>query len=391
MLYNKYRPQFFRELVGQEFSKKLLINILKQKADVHSFLFYGPNGTGKTTSARLFSRAINCENFLEGEDICGKCEACKISREEGCTDIIEIDGATNNGVEFIREFIKNNAIYPPLLLKKKIYLIDEAHCLSIQAWNSLLKIIEEPPSHLILIFLTTEIHKIIPTILSRCQKLLFSPLEENTLISFLEKISSLENKETKKELLKKIFEESNGSVRESLVLLEKTFINQKSDKEELIENLEGIETISLELLNLILKSNYSESLAKLSENLSSSTKIFEIILDRLLELSFYSMSSFSKELLVKLNEQQAEEFLKLNPNLSSMINFLAPTLSKNSKSTLKSSQFAKFVLLNLLHANLKESLPPQKEVTLKEENTSLKNSESKKIKILLLLQLLQLK
>ncbi|KMZ96248.1 hypothetical protein PVNG_02386 [Plasmodium vivax North Korean] len=129
MLYNQHRPKTFKELFGQIPTKDLLINILKKRINVHSFIFYGPNGTGKTTSARLFARAINCQNFSTLGDICRECTNCKISESSNCPDILEIDGATHNGVEYMKEVIKSSS-YPPLQLDKKLYIVDESHCLN---------------------------------------------------------------------------------------------------------------------------------------------------------------------------------------------------------------------------------------------------------------------
>lgn len=212
--------------------------------------------------------------------------------------------------------------------------------------------------------------------MSRCQKLLFSPLEDHLLLPFLEKVSSQEKQEIQLNLLKKVIEESNGSVREALVILEKIFLNQK--EKELINNLQIIENTSLELLNLIFNSKYSESLTKLSENLNNSIRIFEIILDRLLELSFYSMGSYSRELLFNLSVQEAESFLKLSPNLNSMINFLAPVMSSTTSNSLKTIQFSKFILLNLFQANLKkEIISPKGEILMNSTTSANKVIEQK--------------
>lgn len=358
MLYNKHRPKYFKDLIGQELTKELLINFLTSKENIHSFIFYGPNGTGKTTAARLFSQAVNCSEFSKNKEICGSCNFCKSIEQGECPDLIEIDGATHNGVEYIREIIKNS-VYPPLLLSKKVYIVDEAHCLSYQAWNALLKLIEEPPQHLILIFLTTAINKIIPTILSRCQKLFFSPIQTEDLNQLLSSISQAESKEITSEIITKLSENSKGSAREAIVSLEKILINSESSK-EVLDNLPNLEEETLELLALIFSSDCLKAIGKLKKNFTNSNKLFELILDKLLELSFYQLSS-SKEVLGTISEEQAKIFMQNNPNLNSMINFLAPALS--SGVTQFSFAYSKYLLVNLFESCYPSSLQrPTKEI-----------------------------
>ncbi|AHC39792.1 DNA polymerase III subunit gamma/tau [Mycoplasma ovis str. Michigan] len=374
MLYNKHRPKYFKDLIGQELTKNLLINFLTNKEDIHSFIFYGPNGTGKTTTARLFSQAINCSKFSENKELCRNCEYCQAIEKRECTDLIEIDGATHNGVEYIREMIKNS-VYPPLLLSKKIYVIDEAHCLSYQAWNALLKLIEEPPSHLILIFLTTAIHKIIPTILSRCQKLFFSPIQYEDLNQLLSNISKAENREITSEIISKLSENSKGSAREAIVSLEKLLTDTQTSNEELLQNLSNLEEESLELLDLICSSNYLQAIEKIKKNLTNSNRLFELTLDRLLELSFYQLSS-SKEVLSSISEDRAQSLLKQNPNLNKMINFLAPSVSTGTN--IFSFSYSKYLLVNLFEC-CHSSFQPTINKLIKEKAQTDKKQEIPKV------------
>ena len=172
-LYRKYRPKKFSDVVGQDVVVKILRNSIIENKIGHAYIFAGPRGIGKTSIAKIFSKAVNCLNSIDG-DLCGKCESC-INDINNEIDIVEIDAASNNGVEEIRE-IRNNIKLMPTKLKYKVYIIDEVHMLSISAFNALLKTLEEPPAHAIFILATTEINKIPNTVISRCQKFDFEKI-----------------------------------------------------------------------------------------------------------------------------------------------------------------------------------------------------------------------
>ena len=172
-LYRKYRPTDFSSVVGQNEIKKILSNAISKDNISHAYLFSGPRGTGKTTTAKILAKMVNCEHLKDGEP-CNECESCR--NLFNSNDVIEIDAASNNGVDEIRD-LREKATLVPSICRYKVYIIDEVHMLTTQAFNALLKILEEPPKHVIFILATTEYHKIPLTITSRCQKFQFNKLE----------------------------------------------------------------------------------------------------------------------------------------------------------------------------------------------------------------------
>ena len=236
VLYRKYRPKDFNELYGQDTIKKLLIESIKSEKISHAYLFSGPRGTGKTSTAKLFAKTINCENSQNGIP-CNKCNSC-LHYEEN-TDIIEIDAASNNGVDEIRE-LRENAKILPTISKYKIYIIDEVHMLSQSAWNAFLKILEEPPSHIIFILATTEIQKIPVTILSRCQRYTFNKINNDTITKNLELISKNENINITPEALKYIAFLADGAMRDALSILDQLSKENIKIDIELIQKTYGL-------------------------------------------------------------------------------------------------------------------------------------------------------
>lgn len=215
VLYRKYRPKNFQEVVGQKNTLDILNNAIAMNKISHAYLFHGSRGTGKTSIAKIFARTINCEN-LNCNVSCGTCESCL---SENHPDIIEIDAATNNGVDEIRT-LKNNVSLAPLIGKYKVYIIDEAHMLTTSAFNALLKTLEEPPKHVVFILATTEPNKIIETVYSRCQVLKFSDLSINDLVENMKNIAILENINITDSALVILAVAAKGGARDSLSLLE---------------------------------------------------------------------------------------------------------------------------------------------------------------------------
>lgn len=245
-LYRKYRPKNFDEVVGQKVTIQILKNAIENNHISHAYLFYGPRGTGKTSIAKILSRTINCESPKDGVP-CEKCDSCKISIEPGCVDIIEIDAASNNGVDEIRE-LKNKISFVPSELKYKVYIVDEVHMLSTGAFNALLKTLEEPPEHAIFVLATTELQKVPLTIISRCQTLEFRKIDTQSMTQKLKEISIKEKIDIDDNALLEIAKYSNGGLRDAIGLLEKAAAyTDKTITSNIIKEISG--NVSEEDLN----------------------------------------------------------------------------------------------------------------------------------------------
>ena len=225
-LYRKYRPHKFKDVVGQNVVVKILENSILNNKIGHAYIFSGPRGTGKTSIAKIFARAVNCLKTIDG-DVCGECESCKSNIEEEL-DIVEIDAASNNGVDEIRE-ITNNVKLMPSNLKYRIYIIDEVHMLSTSAFNALLKTLEEPPAHAIFILATTEVNKIPATVISRCQKFDFKKINDNDIVNRLKFILKEENKKLNDDIVNTIAKLSDGGLRDAINLLDQALSLNKED------------------------------------------------------------------------------------------------------------------------------------------------------------------
>ncbi|MCS7171251.1 MAG: DNA polymerase III subunit gamma/tau [Aquificaceae bacterium] len=216
----RYRPKTFSEVVGQEVAVRVLKNAVRLEKMSHAYLFAGPRGTGKTTIARILTKAINCHNPVEGEPCC-VCENCIAIDRGSFPDIIEIDAASNRGIDDIRA-IRDAVSYTPIKGKYKVYILDEAHMLTREAFNALLKTLEEPPPRTVFVLCTTEYEKIMPTILSRCQRLVFSKLRESQIVENLKSICQREGIECEEKALYLIAKLSDGGMRDAVSLLDQT-------------------------------------------------------------------------------------------------------------------------------------------------------------------------
>ncbi len=237
-LYRTYRPTRFDEVVGQKHIIKILENAVLEGKISHAYIFSGLRGIGKTTIARIFAKAVNCEHPINGEP-CNECDSCKSIINDETTDVIELDAASNNGVDQMREILEK-VNFLPSSLKRKVYIIDEAHMLSTAAFNALLKTLEEPPAHVIFILATTEPYKIPATILSRCQRLDFKQLSTHEIIEMLIRVTQLEKIKITDEALQGIAEASEGGMRDALSVLDQARVyNSNQVTMEDINNITG--------------------------------------------------------------------------------------------------------------------------------------------------------
>ncbi|MBZ9572128.1 DNA polymerase III subunit gamma/tau [Patescibacteria group bacterium] len=271
VLYRKYRPKIFSEIIGQEHVVQTLTNAISSGMISHAYLFSGPRGTGKTTLARLLAKAVNCQD-RKGFEPCNKCPSCLEINQSRALDLIEIDAASHRGIDEIRE-LRDGIKFSPTKSKYKVFIIDESHQLTREAANALLKTLEEPPAHAIFVLATTEIHKMIPTIVSRCQRFDFRKLTIPEIIKRLEIISRKEKIKIEKAVLELIALNSSGSIRDAESLLDQaltfsgTLGREKEIKVKDIKDLLGLVEINLiqKFTDFICQKKASEAISFLNE------------------------------------------------------------------------------------------------------------------------------
>ncbi len=339
-LYRKYRPKTFGLVYGQDVIVKTLKNVIKNDKLSHAYLFTGPRGTGKTSSAKLFAKAINCLNNKDG-DACNECENCKSFNNNSNPDIIEIDAASNNGVDEIRE-IKNKVSLVPSMSKYKVYIIDEVHMLSIGAFNALLKTLEEPPEYIIFILATTEPQKIPATIISRCQRFDFKSISHDKMKQCLENIISKENISIDDGAIEEIINNSKGGMRDAIGLLDQAsaFCNNNitaNDIEELSGNI-SIKQIRIFLSNIMQK-EYNVIFDSIS-NYSSNGKDFALICEKIINYIREGILYKKKINTDKILDEDKNIFDKLSDtDLYDLIDYLSDTLVKVKNSYQKELTF----------------------------------------------------
>lgn len=339
-LYRKYRPKTFELVYGQDVIVKTLKNVIKNDKLSHAYLFTGPRGTGKTSSAKLFAKAINCSNNKDG-DACNECENCKSFNNNSNPDIIEIDAASNNGVDEIRE-IKNKVSLVPSMSKYKVYIIDEVHMLSIGAFNALLKTLEEPPEYIIFILATTEPQKIPATIISRCQRFDFKSISHDKMKQCLENIISKENISIDDGAIEEIINNSKGGMRDAIGLLDQAsaFCNNNitaNDIEELSGNI-SIKQIRTFLSNIMQK-EYNV-IFDLISNYSSNGKDFALICEKIINYIREGILYKKKINTDKILDEDKNIFDKLSDtDLYDLIDYLSDTLVKVKNSYQKELTF----------------------------------------------------
>lgn len=280
-LYRKFRPQVFEDVKGQDHIVTTLKNQLNAQRIGHAYLFCGTRGTGKTTIAKIFARAVNCEHPADGSP-CGECPSCKAILAGNSMNVIEIDAASNNGVENIRE-IKEEVTYSPTEGRYKVYIIDEVHMLSIGAFNALLKTLEEPPSYVIFILATTEVNKIPITILSRCQRYDFRRITMDTISGRLRELMEKEQVTAEEKALRYIAKAADGAMRDALSLLDQCIafhLGEELTYDKVLEVLGAVDTeVFAQLLRYIIQQEITAAIAALEDLIQQGRELGQFVVD----------------------------------------------------------------------------------------------------------------
>jgi len=385
----KYRPKTFSDLIGQDIMVETIINSIKMDKVPNAYLFSGIRGVGKTTAARIVAKALNCNNGVENLCQNEMCEHCSAISNSNHMDVLEMDAASKTGIDDVRDLIEFSK-YGPSVAKFKIFIIDEVHMLSKQAFNGLLKTLEEPPSYLKFIFATTEIRKIPITVISRCQRFDLTRVKSDLLLDFLKKISLLENGKISENALKLIVKISEGSVRDGLSLLDRALITQKIEQKEL--NLESAQKIFgyfdkshlIELMKLVFQGKEEQALLKFRSisDLGIDPKIF---LNDFLEILYFmkNINIFGKnEISFSLSDNQTNEIEQLSSqvDIETLIMFWQFGIKSLEELNIVSNQnlSIEMFLIRLIH--LKEI--PKLEELLNSKETSQDKTSSKKTETL---------
>ena len=364
----KYRPKSFIELIGQDIMVETITNSIKLKKLPNAYLLTGIRGTGKTTTARLIAKAINCnKDFIAKKkgEYC-ECSSCEEISKSKHLDVLEMDAASRTGIDDVRELIETSK-YNPTSAKYKIIILDEVHMLSKQAFNGLLKTLEEPPPHLKFIFATTEIKKIPVTIISRCQRFDLHRVSIKNLVKNLKKIADQENAKISNEALILIAKASEGSVRDSLSLLDRALISQNINEEEINEDFIRImlgiadRSKNLNLINFIFQGEQKKSIEQLREMVNQGIQPASFLND-LLEIVYFiqqkkTFGKFESELYISESEQEIIDSISKDVNTSTLIIFWQLILKAIDELTLVSNQTLslEMLLVKLTHVKIMPS------------------------------------
>lgn len=360
VLYRKYRPSDFNEIVGQEHIKKILVNSIINNKIAHAYIFTGPRGTGKTSTAKIFAKTLNCLDNQDGIS-CNKCSNCIDFKNN--PDIIELDAASNNGVDNIREIIENLEI-APTNSKYKIYIIDEVHMLTSSAWNAFLKTLEEPPKNIIFILATTDIQKVPITVLSRCQRFDFTRIERNLIFDNLKRICDTEYIQYEESALDEITYLSDGCMRDALSILDQlSKVSDYINNEVIRDNYGSVSNEEINQLYFSIINNDLDSLQNVLNLIKESGIDVKILIDKILdnfinkavEMKRKNISNnvfnHLKSLIENLNQLYSKisitnnGFLLLNLELISFIN--------NEENSLSSREINQILSKNIVEENLK--------------------------------------
>ena len=339
-LYRKYRPLTFNDMVGQEKIIRTLKNEIIANRVGHSYLFCGERGTGKTTSAKILARAVNCLNPKDGEP-CNECEICKAALDGSLTDIVEMDAASNNGVDNIRE-IRDEVNFLPTVAKYRVYIIDEVHMLSPGAFNALLKTLEEPPEHVKFILATTEPQKLPATIISRCQRFDFKKISNDNLIKRLKYVAKDNSLEITDDALNTIAELAEGGARDALSILERCIQEKGKITQDVVKELAGVPKLTYvnKLLKSIFEKNVEEAIKIVDELIGDGANlnnfVWELIKytkDVLVRKSNGELKIYSEQELKQIDELKematSEKLLKVIYNLSELAKEMKWASQKN--------------------------------------------------------------
>lgn len=319
-LYRKWRPLTFDDVVGQEHITRTLKNEIMSGKLAHAYLFCGTRGTGKTSTAKILARAVNCLNPKDGNP-CNECEVCRGILDESIVDVVELDGASRNKVENIREII-DDVMFLPAVARKKVYIIDEVHMVTTQAFNALLKTLEEPPAHVLFILATTELNKVPATVLSRCQRFDFRRITNADIVGRLKTILAGDGRKVTDEGLALIAELGDGSMRDSLSILDQClgFEDRELTRDDIIHMIGIADDEALFRLAEAIAQNDGESALRVLDEVSSSGKELGVFTERMIR--------FVRDLLIVKLVSEPEKILNTSKEKLERMRAIAPELTK---------------------------------------------------------------
>jgi len=377
-LYRTYRPTNFEEVAGQKHIVKTLQNALLENKIAHAYLFCGPRGTGKTSMARIFAKALNCDSGFGKQ--CNECENCRAINEGRHPDVIEIDAASNRGIDDIRDLI-SKVKYSPIMGKYKVYIIDEVHMMTTEAFNALLKTLEEPPERVVFILATTEPYKLMPTILSRCQRYDFSKVSDGDMYNRLFDICQKEQIEISEEALSLIVSLADGGVRDALSMLDQSIAYcGNSITTSSIQELYGLSSTSekIKLISALDKGNIIEINRMITNFASLGIDIKRLtleLLDILKDLLIYQTTK-DDSLLKILKLENVTDFNISSKKLNQMIDILLNTIANYR---LVNNVVSLFEISMLKIASLKNEETPKPEIEIVKESKPVEKEEVKPV------------